>query len=99
MKYELHPDAELELYEAAAYYEASVPGLCVRFGDEIERVVGLSARSSGNGARIDEDLRHFVLLRFPFSVVYAITGDRIYIVAIAHGSREPDYRKHRQSHV
>jgi len=50
------------------------------------------------GARIDEQLRHFVLARFPFSVVYAIAGDLVYIVAIAHGSREPGYWKHRRSH-
>ncbi|HMN46589.1 MAG TPA: hypothetical protein PKE27_18580 [Povalibacter sp.] len=43
------------------------------------------------GARVDENLRHFVLRKFPFSVVYAVAGDMIYIVAVAHGSREPDY--------
>jgi hypothetical protein len=49
------------------------------------------------GARIDEDLRHFVLARFPFSIVYALTGDVVYIVALAHGSREPEYWKHTRS--
>jgi toxin ParE1/3/4 len=40
---------------------------------------------------VDENLRHFVLRKFPFSVVYANMGDLVYIVAVAHGSREPEY--------
>jgi plasmid stabilization system protein ParE len=98
MKYEFHPDAELELYEAAAYYEASLPGLGVLFGDEVDSVIGVLLNHPEMGARIDEDLRHFVLSRFPFSVVYALTPDLVYIVAIAHGSREPGYWKHRPIH-
>jgi toxin ParE1/3/4 len=97
MKYEFHPDAELELYEAAAYYEASLPGLGGRFGDEVERVVSLLLDHPELGAQVDEDLRHFVLTRFPFSVVYAFKRDLVYIVAIAHGSREPGYWKHRRT--
>ena len=91
MKYEFHPEAELELYEAALRYEAEVPELGRRFGEEVERVVHLLLKHPEMGARIDESLRHFVLRRFPFSVVYAVASDLIYIVAIAHGSREPEY--------
>ena len=40
---------------------------------------------------VDEHLRHFVLKRFPFSVVYAATDELVYIMAVAHGSREPGY--------
>lgn len=91
MKYEFHPEAELELYEAAFRYESEVPELGRRFGDEVERVVNLLLEHPELGARVDETLRHFVLRKFPFSVVYAATDDLIYILAIAHGSREPEY--------
>jgi hypothetical protein len=37
MNYEFHPEAELELYEAALRYESEVPELGHRFGDEVER--------------------------------------------------------------
>lgn len=33
------------------------------------------------------------LRRFPFSIVYVALTELIYIVAIAHGSREPGYWK------
>jgi plasmid stabilization system protein ParE len=91
MRYEFHPDAELELYEAALRYETEVPELGRRFGDEVERVVHLLLEHPELGASVDEALRHFVLRKFPFSVVYAVTADLIYILAIAHGSREPEY--------
>ncbi len=91
MKYEFHPEAELDLYEAALRYESEVRGLGSRFGDEVERVIGILIDHPQLGARVDADLRHFVLRKFPFSVVYAATPDLVYVVAIAHGSREPQY--------
>jgi hypothetical protein len=38
MNYEFHPEAEIELLDAAAHYEAEVPGLGERFADEVEPV-------------------------------------------------------------
>lgn len=91
MRYEFHPEAEQELYESASRYETEAPGLGLRFGDEVERVIQLVLEHPDLGSRLDEDLRHFVLRKFPFSVVYAVLPDVVYIVAIAHGSREPGY--------
>lgn len=39
--------------------------------------------------------RRYVLRRFPFSVVYLITGDRAVIVAVAHAKRRPGYWRDR----
>ena len=69
MKYEFHPEAEQELYEAALRYESRLPGLGQRFGDEIRRVIELLLANPELGARADNNLRHFVLRRFPFSIV------------------------------
>jgi plasmid stabilization system protein ParE len=91
MNYTFHPEAEQELIEAALLYEFEVPGLGRRFGEEVSRVIDLVLENPELGARIDDHLRHFVLRRFPFSVVYATMPDLVYIVAIAHGGREPGY--------
>ncbi len=91
MNYEFHPEAEHELYEAALYYESKVPGLGHRFADEVDRAMQLLLENPELGSRLDGDLRHFVLRRFPFSVVYAVTPDFVHIVAVAHGYRKPDY--------
>jgi len=91
MKYEFHPEAEQELYEAAARYQSEVPGLGFRFADEVESVIRLLLEHPEPGLRLDDELRHFVLRRCPFSVVYAVISDVVYVVAVAHGSREPGY--------
>lgn len=91
MNYEFHPEAEQELYEVALHYESAVSGLGRRCGDEVGRVVQLLLENPDLGSRVDNDLRHFVLRRFPFSVVYSAGSDLVYIIAVAHGSREPGY--------
>jgi toxin ParE1/3/4 len=91
MRYELHPEAEQELYEAASRYEVEVRELGLRFADEVERVIQLLLGHPERGSRLDDNLRHFVLRKFPFSIVYAASEDIVYILAIAHGSREPGY--------
>ena len=91
MKFKFHPEAEQELIESASHYEYAVPGLGSRFAGEVERVVQFLLEHPELGSQVDEDLRHFVLRRFPFSVVYSALPDLIYIVAVAHGSREPGY--------
>src|SRR5687768_10502075 len=52
--------------EAASRYEAEVPELGLRFADEVERVIQLLLEHPELGSRLDDDLRHFVLRKFPF---------------------------------
>ena len=67
-----------------------------RFGDEVERVVELLLENPKLGAPIDGEIRHFVLRRFPHSVIYAVINDVLYILAVAHGSRAPGYWEKRE---
>jgi hypothetical protein len=92
MNYEFHPEAELEVLESAARYDSAVPGLGLEFGDEVERVI---EENPALGAAVEGDIRHFVLRCFPFSVIYAVVGELIYVLAVAHGARGPGYWKSR----
>ncbi len=67
MKLEFHPEAELELIEAAAYYELQVPGLGERFEAEVRRATDLLLEHPEIGAPADPVLRKLVLNRFPFT--------------------------------
>jgi plasmid stabilization system protein ParE len=96
MNYEFHPDAEQEFIETAAYYQTEVPGLGTRFGAEVNRVIELLLDNPGIGAPIDGEIRHFVLRRFPHSIIYAVISESLYILAVAHGSREPEYWQSRK---
>jgi len=91
MNYAFHPEAEREFIETAARYEAEIPGLGIRFAAEVHRAIELLLESPKIGAPVGVELRHFILRRFPHSIIYAETSDSVYVLALAHGSRAPGY--------
>lgn len=95
MNFEFHPDAEQEFIEEAAWYEAEVRGLGLRFGAEVDRVIELLLENPDCGTPVNEHLRWFVLRRFPHTVVYSVFDDTLFIIAVAHGRREPGYWRSR----
>jgi hypothetical protein len=66
MRFEFHPEAELEFIEAAAYYERQVSGLGQRFGADVRRALDALLAHPESGVAVDDDLRKYVLQRFPF---------------------------------
>jgi toxin ParE1/3/4 len=90
------PEAREDLNKAAAFYEASVPGLGGAFLDDAERAIEHIRENPRIGAPIGRAFRRVVLRRFPFAIVYAVRDDEIVIVAIAHDRRRPGYWRGRQ---
>ena len=93
MRLEFHPEAELELIEAAVYYERQVVGLGERFEAEIRRATDLLLVQPEIGIPADSHLRKFVLTRFPFTLFYVVSGNALRIEAVAHQYRRPGYWK------
>jgi plasmid stabilization system protein ParE len=91
VKLEFHPQAEIELIEAAAHYEQRVPGLGERFEAEVRGAVRTLLDHSEIGAAAAPGLRRFVLSRFPFTLYYSVTADVLRIEVVAHQSRRPGY--------
>ncbi len=91
MRLEFHPEAELELIEAALHYELSVPGLGERFESELRRATNLLLDHPEIGQQVDPDLRRFVLPHFPFTLIYSTASDVLRIEVVAHQSRLPGY--------
>ena len=83
--------AKLELDDASQYYELQLPGLGIRFEEEVKR--GIRRILEYPNAWIIEkgDIRRYVLHRFPYKILYSIEKTHIYIIAIAHGHRRPNY--------
>jgi toxin ParE1/3/4 len=95
---ELHPDASAEFAEYAVIYEIEVAGLGRRFIEEIERGIEILLSQPQIGRQLDDELRCFVLGDFPFSLIYQLETDRIWIVAVSHHSRRPGYWRERLDH-
>lgn len=93
MIYSIHPDAEAELGDAAAYYAAHASAMiALAFLAEYERVRSLLIENQQRGPRFGEGLRTVHFDRFPYTVIYEedpISGPQTF--AVAHQSREPGY--------
>lgn len=90
------PEALAELENAKAYYEKKLPGLGSRFFDTVEH--GLRAISRFPAVHPPHgktDLRKRVLRRFPYTIYFLESETLIWIVALAHQRRRPDYWKNR----
>lgn len=87
----LHPDAEQELANQAKFYDESLLGLGERFIDEVERSIDFLLSQPLVGTRLSASFRSFVLDDFPFYLIYSIEPAAIWIIAVAHQSRQPGY--------
>ena len=95
MKAEFHPAASEEIVETTAYYDGEVPGLGNGFIVEVERIVGILRDRPELGQRIEMEFRRVVLARFPYSLIYRVEPERIWVVALAHQHRRPGYWQER----
>jgi toxin ParE1/3/4 len=92
---DLPPNAETELIEAGQYYERRVATLGVQFLDDADRAVSMILETPERWRIIEEDVRSYLMPRFPYAVYYRALSDRIHILTFKHHSRHPDYRRYR----
>ena len=91
MKVPFLPEADAEFRESVRYYEDKASGLGVAFIAEVHRVAAAVASQPSIGSPVDDELRKFVLRRFPYNLIYAVEGDGVVITAVAHHKRRPFY--------
>ncbi|MEK6815063.1 MAG: type II toxin-antitoxin system RelE/ParE family toxin [Nitrospirota bacterium] len=85
------PDALAEARNAAAFYEDSQPGLGKAFLAEVETAAEEIVRHPLMWRRIRGRFRRYLIPRFPYGLIYAVSGDTIYIAAVMHLKRKPGY--------
>lgn len=97
MNYWLHPEAQDDLREAAEYYrEKAGTALSQSLLREFEHAVGLLLDHPGLGAIWRYGKRRLVMRRFRYALIYAVVGDQIRVLAVAHHSRRPGYWRGRK---
>jgi plasmid stabilization system protein ParE len=84
-------EAEREFAESVAYYEAKEPGLGWRFRNEVVKAVNRIFRHPELSRLRPKGYRRFNLHAFPHYIAYVVRGDTIWIVAIAHAHRRPEF--------
>lgn len=88
------PSAARDYLAQLKHYAKAGRGLDGRFEDAIRRAESLAIRNPNGFARMfaDADLRVIVVRQFPFRLLYAVRGDFILIVALAHTARPIEAR-------
>jgi len=84
-------EAEKEFAESVNYYESKETGLGARFRDEIVEAVDRISRNPELARLRPKRYRRVNLRAFPHYVAYIIREQTIWIVAIAHGHRRPEF--------
>ncbi len=91
MELKFHPDIRLELSSSYDWYESKAAGL----GDDLLEALGAAFNSIRemplSWPVLGKGFRRFLLHRFPFGVIYKVMEDSVFIVAVMHTSRKPDY--------
>ena len=85
----LSPEAEQDVEAATSWYDAQRIGLGQTFLDRLKDAlnrIGTMPELYAPGWR---DIRPCPLKRFPFIVYYRVLADRVQVIAVFHGSRDP----------
>ena len=95
MRVIFHPEAHAEMIEQARYYENKSEGLGSDFLDAVEGTVRRVADSPRAGAIERGTIRRRLVSGFPFTVLYEVQPNRVYIAAVMHQHRRPGYWRKR----
>ena len=95
MRVPSHPDADLELEEAAFFYEKRAEGLGDDLLDDVDAAIERIVAHPTLYRVVCGQARQMRLRRFPYNLVYEVHGEDIFILALAHIRRRPFYWRHR----
>ena len=85
------PEARDEFVEAERYYDQQLPGLGGRFREEVRSALQ-RVRTWPLSCPIERgEVRRLILTRFPYKLLYSIEPDHLYVLAVAHQHRRPNY--------
>jgi len=86
-----HELADVELNDAAQYYESEVTGLGVALLAEVERSIKQIRDHPEAAPFMLKVVRRKLLRRFPYSIMYSVVDDTVRVLAIANQKRRPFY--------
>jgi plasmid stabilization system protein ParE len=83
--------ANNELVDACDWYERQQDGLGPRFKIAVRDATRQIARTPLLFPVELEDVRRYVMNRFPYTLRYVLRGDEVWVLAVSHQHRRPDY--------
>jgi len=86
---EIHEGAELDIVDAVAWYEERQVGLDAKLLLELDSVVERILRTPQQFPQVFGNVRRALLHKFPYSVYFHVSNERIDLVAVLHQHRDP----------
>jgi len=83
--------ARQELVDAVRYYELEYEGLGRRFREEVRKAAIRIAEYPMAWSAERGDVRKCLLHKFPYKLLYSIEENHVFVIAVAHLHRRPDY--------
>jgi plasmid stabilization system protein ParE len=96
LPFSVHDSAELELNEAADFYDIENTGLGSMLIDEFERAVATIREHPEAAPVILGKARRWRLVRFPYFLIYSVRKHELRVLAVAHQKRRPFYWRGRR---
>ena len=91
MRVTFSPEARAEFTDGENYYERQAPGLGARFRTDVRDALK-RLRHWPLAAPVEHgEIRRMILRRFPYKLLYSVETDGVYIIAVAHLHRAPNY--------
>lgn len=94
---DFHPDAKSDFRDAKRWYLEQNPRAAARFELEFERILEQVTESPMSFPTLDEKHRFAIVRHFPHSIVFRIKEHRIFVLAVAHSSRDSEYWQDRDA--
>jgi plasmid stabilization system protein ParE len=91
IKIEIHPEARLELEDARSWYRERSQVAARAFVTEVIGALKKIAQAPEAWPRTRSNEHRFVFQRFPYSIIYRVRQNEIFVTAIAHQRRRPGY--------
>ncbi|HCC54140.1 MAG TPA: plasmid stabilization protein [Desulfobulbaceae bacterium] len=89
-------DAETEMLEAAAYYEAQQDDLGRRFLAAVQDAINRILLNPSLYPVVEFDVQRCLTKIFPFGVLFRNRPDKIEVIAVMHLHRDPNYWQERR---
>lgn len=95
MRVEFSSGAEIELEEATEWYFERDPDLADRFVVDVENTAARILERPTMRAEIEPGVRRALLQDFPYSLIYRLEPDCVFVLAVMHHKRHPSYWRDR----
>ena len=89
VKVEFSSNAEEDVDEAFLWYEFQKPNLGKEFVKCVDDGLNKISISPKRYPVVYENVRRFIIKKFPFCIYYYITDSKIKVIAVFHNSRNP----------